>query len=159
MLPLTPMTTIGSGSCRGVRLFLRSCLHNTVSLTLIFITAVCLLLSAYCFIFCFCSRSRQRIIVSSLYLGCPLTSGSFPRNSLPNMSQFGLTPVVACIVALYALIPRFTSSDTGLPSKEVIRAVFFILCINLSTSPLASAHPGVTFRCLNPSSFAYSSNL
>ena len=93
--------------------------------TLIFITAVCLLLSAYCFIFCFCSRSRQRIIVSSLYLGCPLTSGNFPRNSLPNMSLFGLTPVVACSVALYALIPRFlyfsnTSFRLSVPSDWLL---------------------------------------
>ena len=147
MLPLTPTTTIGSGSYRDVRLFIRSCLHrlhNTLFPTLIFNTTVCLLLPAYCFIFYFCSRSRQRIIVSSLCLRCPLTSGNFPRNSLPNMSLFRLTPVVACSVALYALIPLCTSFLTGLTSKEAIRAVFFILCINLSTSQLASAHPGVT---------------
>ena len=100
---------------------------------------MCLLLSAYCFIFCFCSRSRQRIIVSSLCLGCFLTSGNFPRNSLPNMSW--LQAQLLCML----LFPCALN-----PSQ---------VCINLSTSLLASAHPGVTFRCSNPSPCVYSSNL
>ena len=97
--------------------------------------------------------------MSSGCLGCRLTSENFLRSSLANMSLFGLTPVVACSVALCALTPLRTSSLTGLPSNAVIGAVFFILCINLSTSPLAPAHPSVTFRYLNPSSCKYSSNL
>ena len=59
-----------SWSYEGIRLFFQSCLHNTVSPTLIFFTALCLLLSAYCFIFRFCSRSRQRIIVSARTWAC-----------------------------------------------------------------------------------------
>ena len=49
--------------------------------------SVCLLLSAYCFIFCFCSRSRQRIIVPSLYLW-PLKGGP-----LSDLISFGTTYV------------------------------------------------------------------
>ena len=155
MSPLIPMTTMGTGSNRLVRLFL----HRTVSPTLILITAVCLLLSAYFFIFSFCPRSRLRTVLSSGCLGCLLACGSFPRSSRPNIRLFGLAPVVGCTVALCALIAQRTSSRSGLPYNAVILAVFLILCIHLSTSPLASGHPGVTFRCLNPSSSAYSSNL
>ena len=58
------------------------------------------------------------------------------------------------IVALYkALIPLWTSSHTGLPYSAAILIVIFIL------SPLALGHPGVTLQGLNPSSWAYSSNL
>ena len=130
MLPLTPITTIGSGSYRGVRLFFRSCLHGKVSPALIFIMAVCLL-SAYCFIFYFCFLARWRIIMSSECLGSPLTSGNFPCSSHLNMSLFGLTPVVACSVALYVLTSLHTQSLPGLPSNAAIRAV---LCITLHKS-------------------------
>ena len=65
--------------------------------------------------------------------------GSFLRSSRPNIRLFGLAPV-------YALIPLRTSSRSGLPCNAAILAVrlFLILCIHLSTSPLASGHPGVT---------------
>ena len=89
--------------------------------------------------------------VSSLYLGCPLTSGNFPHNSLPNWAWSGWLQLSHAQLLCMPWFPRFTSSLTGLPSKEAIRAVFFIVCLNLSTSPLTSTHPGVTFRYLNPS--------
>ena len=145
MFPLIPMTTIGTGPNRGVRLFFFSCLHKTVSPTLILIAAVCLLLSAYFFIFSFCSLSRLRTVASSGCSVCLRASGSFPRSSRPNISLFGLAPVVGSTVALYALVTLRTSSRIGLPCNAAILAVFLILCIHLSTLPLASGHPGVTF--------------
>ena len=36
--------------------------------------------------------------------------------------------------------------------------LFFTILMNLSTSPFACTHPGVTFQCLNPCSLAYSAN-
>ena len=160
MSPLMPMTTIGTGSNWGARLFFLSCLHKTVSPTFILIAAVCLLLSAYLFIFSFCSLSRLRTVVSSECSGCPRfweLSTQFPPEH--KLIQATIAPVVLCTVALYALIPLCTSSRRGLPCNVAILAVFFILCIHLSTSTLASGHPGITFRCLNPSSCVYSSNL
>ena len=158
MSPLTPMKIIGAGSNRGVRLFFLSCLHKTVSPTLILIAAVCLLLSAYLSIFSFCSPSRLRTAVSSGCSGHLLGSGSLPRSSRPNISLFGLAPVVGCTVALYALIPLRTSSRSGLPCNVAIHAVFF----NSLHTPLYIAvgfwPSGVTFGCLNPSSRAYASN-
>ena len=65
----------------------------------------------------------------------------------------------ACSVALDALTPGRTPFLAGLPFDATMRAVFFILCVNPSTCPLVSGHPGVTFRCLNTASCAYSPNL
>ena len=156
--PFIPMTTIGTGSYRGVVLCLLTCLQSTWSPILILTPVVCLFSSAYSFILAFLSLSRLRTASSSGWSDCLLVSGSFPRSSRPNMSLFGLFPVVGCAVALYALIPLLISSPTGLPSIEAILALFLILCMNLSTSPLASGHLGVTLLWWNPSSSAYSWN-
>ena len=126
MLPLTPITTIGAGSYRGVKLCFRSCLHNTVSPTLIFITAVCLLLSAYCFIFSFCLLWRWRITVSSVCLGWPLTSGNFSRSSLPNMSLFGwLRWLHARLLCILWLPCALHPSPVCLPMQRSVQSSLF----------------------------------
>ena len=42
---------------------------------------------------------------------------------------------------------------------KVVVIVVLTVCMKRSTSPFASAHPGVTSLCLNPCSLAYFANL
>ena len=109
--------------------------------------------SAWYFIFHFCSTSRFRTIsaTGSAHVDC----GSLLWTARFKNSVDGATPVVELgVVRCYGVVYACISFLQFLPSDLAAFTHFFIVFTNLSTSPLALGHNGVTFRCFNPNTSA-----